>query len=261
MNKNGKQLSKEEEAYNSVMGIGEPKKFSNVDIVRGNNEQIIIPEGMSCADAAEWLNRQAEADEADINVQYKIKAFPTDGAYALYRAIKEIFGFALVRGGRTPSGSNPPEMIDIKLPDGETVRVPWGHIDLPNLGDAFVKAAYEASTMNFVIKGQVKKKHAEIFTKITNRVEEILKTDSIYKGQAIKLDLSFLERGDDPKEPEFIQIQGITRDSILLTNTVKKNYAAVLMRIEKTKLCVKNNIPLKHGCLLAGPYGTGRRIF
>ena len=73
MNKNGKQLSKEEEAYNSVMGIGEPKKFSNVDIVRGNNEQIIIPEGMSCTDAAEWLNRQAEADEADINVQYKIK--------------------------------------------------------------------------------------------------------------------------------------------------------------------------------------------
>jgi ATP-dependent 26S proteasome regulatory subunit len=33
-----------------------------------------------------------------------------------------------------------------------------------------------------------------------------------------------------------------------------------LLRIEQTQKCVDNGIQLKHGCLLAGPYGTGKTL-
>ena len=252
-----KSQTKEEKMFAAVMGESKEKQFTHVNIERVGNK-IILPEGMSYDSAIEWLGRQKESEESIISVSYKIKAFPIDGAYALYCAIKEIFGFAMVVGKKSPSGNNPPEMIDVKLPSGEIVRVPWGRIDLPGFdSDSFVRTQYEPSTLSFVVNGQIRKKFEPMFNLITQKVEEILKTKSLYKGRAVKLDLTFMESGDDPIDPEFIDISNVTRDSILLTDIVKRDYSAVLLRIEKTQRCIKNNIPLKHGCLLAGSYGTG----
>jgi transitional endoplasmic reticulum ATPase len=45
-----------------------------------------------------------------------------------------------------------------------------------------------------------------------------------------------------------------------MNEVTKLNYSAVLLRIKETEKCLKNNVQIKHGALLAGPYGTGKTL-
>ena len=246
--------------FKHVMGIGEPKKFTHVDVVK-SGDKIILPEGMSYKDGISWLERQQQAEEQTVNVSTRMKAFPFDGAYALYRAIKDIFGFADISGESGPSGDEPPEMIAVQLPDKTYVKVPWGKIKFPGFDEkSYVQTAYEPAKMEFVIKGSIKRKYEEVFTRVANKTKDILRDDSIYKGRAIKVNLSFLNNGSNPDNPEFMDVSMVTDDHILLSDIVKQDYSAVLLRIERTKDCIRKNIPLKHGCLLTGTYGTGKTL-
>lgn len=258
-----KKSSKKEEAdemFRHVMGIGKPKKFTSVDIEK-KGDKIILPQGMSFDDGIEWLKRQRDAEEQMINVSTRMKAFPFDGAYALYRAVVQIFGFASISGDSGPSGDAPPDMVSIQLPDHSYVKVPWGKIKFPGFDDkSYVETAYEGEKMEFIIKGQIKKKYDEVFTRVANKTKEILRDDSLYKGRAIKVNLSFISKKANPENPEFMDVSRVTDESILLTDIVKQDYSSVLLRIERTKECVQKNIPLKHGCLLTGTYGTGKTL-
>jgi transitional endoplasmic reticulum ATPase len=115
--------------------------------------------------------------------------------------------------------------------------------------------------MEFIISGQIKRKFEPIMQKLSDKTRDILKTSSIYKGTAIRVDLDFMDTADKaPTHPEFMELGDISDSSILLSEQFKLEYSSVLLRIEKTRECYNKNITLKHGCLLAGPYGTGKTL-
>ncbi len=242
----------------------EKKSFGNVTIERTDGEKIIIPDGMTYAEARLWLERIEKGEETVVAFRSEMKAFPWDGAYALFRAMSEKFGYAAAIAKKDPSGGTPPTMVSLKLPDGKYVSVPWGRMQFPGLDDkSYLEMGYDNATMKFIVHGQIKKKFQPSVDQLMALTERILKTDSLYKGHAIIVDLAFLDTpGMQISQPEFLDnaISNIQDEDVLMNDVTRINYSAVLLRIEKTEECKKKGIPLKHGCLLAGPYGTGKTL-
>jgi hypothetical protein len=257
-----KAVSEKNELVEKILGKEpKPKKYSNVSVERTTSAKISLPERMSLKDARVWLERQEQQEEQMISFRTELKAYPFDGAYALYRAIKENFGHAEVMTEKGPSGDNPPEIISIRLPNGEYVRCPWGKVQFPGLDDgSYLEMKYNSQQMKFIIVGQIKKKYEKVIEAITEMTKDILLNDSIYKGQAIKVDLSFLNSDGPAKNPDFLDVMHLQERDILMNDITKLNFSSILLRIEKTEECLDAKIPLKHGCLLAGQYGTGKTL-
>jgi transitional endoplasmic reticulum ATPase len=241
------------------------KQFGNVTVeYRTDGEKIILPEGMSNATARAWLEKIEKAEETVVNFHAEMKAYPSDGAYALLRAMQEKFGFADMVAEKGASGDTPPTMISLKLPDGTMANVPWGRLSFPGLdAKSYLETKYDNTKMLFIVAGQIKRKYQKIVDQLMLLTEQILKTDSIYKGNAIRVDLSFLDTaGAGFAQPEFLNdsVKSIKEEDVLLDDVTRLNYAAVLLRITKTNECRTKGIQIKHGCLLAGPYGTGKTL-
>jgi transitional endoplasmic reticulum ATPase len=53
----------------------------------------------------------------------------------------------------------------------------------------------------------------------------------------------------------------VDENGLILNPTTEFELKAnVFTLIEQTEACKKNKIPLKHGCLLMGPFGTGKTL-
>lgn len=240
------------------------KKFGNVTVERIDGEKIGVPEGMSLAEARAWLEKIEKAEETVTKFHFEVKAYPSDGAYALFRAMQRKFGFADMIAEKGASGDTPPTMISLKLPDNTMVNVPWGRLSFPGLDSkSYLETRYDNSKMLFIVTGEIKRKFQKAVDQLMLLTEKILKEESIYKGNAIRVDLSFLDgTGAGFAQPEFLNnaVRSIKEEDVLLDDVTKLNYSAVLLRIRKTKECVSKGIQIKHGCLLAGPYGTGKTL-
>lgn len=250
---------------NDVLTHGKVKKdFSKVDVVRGEVNQIVVPNGMPLETAVDWLKRQQLTEEKQVTFSMDFKAYPLDGAYALYRAMKNIFGFVDLTAEKGPSGNTPPHMVGVKLPNGSTIQVPWGRMQFPGLdANSYLETVWNSKKMVFEIHGTFKKKFEEVVARIADETLDILRNDSIYKGHAIRVDLSWVTSGEHPTDPLFLdrEVSTIKDENVLMTKATRTKYnTGVLMRIERSEICKKHAIPLKHGCLLAGPYGTGKTL-
>lgn len=250
----------------SAISKKEPKEkqFGNVTVERTDGEKIVLPEGMGYAQARAWLEKIEKSEETIVRFNSKLKAYPYDGAYALFKAMQQKFGYADMIAEKGASGSTPPTMISVKLPDGTMVNVPWGRLQFPGLDDkSYLETRYDHSQMEFVIDGQIKRKFQKDVDALILLTEKMLKEDSLYKGNAIRVDLGFLENPTLPMaHPDFLNhsVCNIKDDDVLMTDVTRMNYAAVLLRIEQTEKCRRNGVQIKHGCLLAGPYGTGKTL-
>jgi transitional endoplasmic reticulum ATPase len=240
------------------------KQFGNVSVNRTDGEVITVPEGMSLAEARAWLEKIEKAEETIVKFHFEMKAYPSDGAYALFRAMQKKFGFADMVAEQNASGSTPPTMVSLRLPDNTMVNVPWGRLSFPGLDPkSYLETRYDNAKMLFIVTGEIKRKFQKAVDSLMLLTEKILKEQSIYKGNAIRVDLSFLDgAGASFAQPEFLNssVQNINEEDVLLDDVTKLNYAAVLLRIRKMNECRAKGIQIKHGCLLAGPYGTGKTL-
>jgi hypothetical protein len=236
-------------------------EFKDVQVVR-TGEKLILPEGMTYDQGIEWLERRKREDERMVRIHHTMKAFPYDGANALFEVCREEFGFAESVGKKGPSGVEPPQMIGITLHNGSTKKVPWGRIQFPGFDeDEYIVTDYDSETMSFVIRGEVRKKHEDLVVKVANLTKSYLAVNSIYKGHSFKVDLSFIGNSDiRPKDPEFMNVSKITEDDVILSSKNLSEYKNILFRIENSEKCIKHGVPLKHGCILAGKYGTGKTL-
>jgi len=248
-------FSKEEEE--------EPVEYKDVKVTRGNTGTITLPKGMQLEDAKKWIEREIQSEQKMMKFHRKMKAYPYDGAYAMYKAVKELFGYVDF-SVRESSGESVQEMVSIKLPNGSVVNVPWGKMRFPGLDDenSFLQTKYDSKEMLFEIFGEVRKKFEPICNAIADKTEWYLKNESLYKGQAIELGSDNFSKSPDefPKSPEFMDVKSIRDEDLIMSKVALMNYAPVMYRITKTAECRRKNIPLKHGCLLAGPYGTGKTL-
>lgn len=238
------------------------KEVHVAEVVR-HGEKIILPEQMKLGDAIDLLKRRQKYDEEEVVVRRTYNVFPWDGAHALMNALTERYGWAAAEATPGFFGSNPPQMLDVQVGYGRTKKVPWGRFSLPQV-EGFVQTsvAKKDGRISFELVAKVLRADERTIELLFDTVEEKLRTESIYMGQAIKI--RFRDNDGDlleMPEPEFMNLQGITRDSLVYSDDVNQLIETNLFTpIERVEDCIANHMPVKRGVLLGGPYGTGKTM-
>jgi len=206
-------------------------------------------------DMLSYIKNEITESTRIISFNYKIKCFKEDGAYALSRAVEEIHGFTTQSDRKSPSGNNPPTMIDVRFSDGTREKVPFGMINLPSIGEgAHVDMQYDDKGQQLLLVGQCEKRFVRLMDEIVEETTRLVREDSIYRGKAIKI-------VDEKQSPSFIDLSSIDKTDLFLTPAATFATQPIEARIEHTDRCVRNGIDLKFGVLLEGNYGTGKTLY
>lgn len=213
-----------------------------------------------CASSKPWADILAYVVAEDrnskkmSNVRYKLKGFKEDTVYQLYRAIGKIVGVTSARQETDISGGKQNlETVNVQLADGTRIKVPYGRIDLPDAGkDAHVDINYDQENNELNVVGACELRFQSMLDEVMDEATTLLKTDSIYKNQAISLDANY--------KPTIMSVAHIDREFLVLSQKTQYELKGLYARIEKPEMCVQKGIPLKTGILLQGPYGTGKTL-
>lgn len=207
------------------------------------------------------IDSQLNVEESLIEVSHTFDCFPDEGAYAIYCAVKNIFGEVALKPEKTPSGKKPPVLKNILLPSGEYLKVPWGNIQLPIFSeDSYIEIDYDGRRRVINMHGEIARKNIHAIDEIAKETQRILNEESIYKAQAIKIDFDHMYSGGVPREPEFMDLSNINESSVILSDKAREELVPIFVRIENTKGCLDNKLDLKYGALMEGPYGTGKTL-
>lgn len=187
------------------------------------------------------------------NFDYKIPCFKNDGIYQLNRAIEEIIGVSHVQAGQKPSGGGdmPINTIDITLADGTRKKVPYGDIQLPDMGeDAIIQIGYASGSKVLHVRGKCQFKFNSLIDRIIDRTKQLLNTDSIYKNQTFEINANVNEG-----QPSIINLTNIDNELMILSDETEGALSPLYARILHAEKCKKAGIPIKFGAILEGPYG------
>lgn len=240
--------------------------FKDVEVLR-EGTKIVLPPGMTYDRAIEWMARKRDEDEHIVAVNEVIHAFPLDACAAFMKALQKVYGWS----GLAPTpgffGSRPPMMIGVEIdPAGHTISVPWGNVVVPSIdGKLNTGADVIDNKLVFVLRGEVKQKDFEKVRQLANLTRDLVKTESLYKGRALRVKLRNWSPDDnfDPRQgcPKFIDTSNIRENELILPNNVMRQIDTTLFApIEHTAMCRTAQVPLKRGVLLHGTYGVGKTL-
>lgn len=203
----------------------------------------------------EYIQNEINESTRVTGFEYKVKCFKEDGAYALSKAVQDVVGYTKQEDKKAPSGDKPPVMLNVTFSDKSCIKVPFGRINLPKYGNkAYIDMSYHADVQLMILYGECEKRYVKLLDSIIEKTNWYLATDSIYKNKAIKI--------NSPEEsPEFIDLSSVNAISLYLTPEAKFATEPIEARIEKTDLCIQNNIDIRFGVILSGKYGTGKTLY
>lgn len=224
---------------------------------------IVLPEGMEMRKAIQSLQRRMAYEEEVTAINETIDAFPWDAAYALQQAINEQFGWSQAEW--IPGGwfrpDEPPQLMSIEIGYGESVHVPWGRFSLPNI-KGYVQTGYTQKNgmVVFQLTAQVLRKHERAIQQLARRTRELVRSDSIYRGKAIKI--RFTDDSGQPVElpyPSFLNVLDAVPSRLVFSDHVYDSIATNLYTpILRYNELAARGIPFKRGVLLCGQFGTGK---
>lgn len=231
-------------------------------------KNIALPQGMSPTKAMRVLHAQILQDETHVAIHEVVDAWPLDGAVAFQHVLEEKYGF--VQQVPIPGffGDRPPSQVGVRIDaKGNTRSVSWGRMEISVLDHATLDTGFieENGSWKFLIQGNVKKKFLKEIEDIARRTRQRVRSHSIYKGKAIRLDFRD-EDGDrkcfDPSDsPVFIDIDREKVGNVVYNKDVEAVvHMALLNPIKYPDACRRIGVPLKRGALLEGPYGTGKTL-
>lgn len=203
-----------------------------------------------------YLENEIANSNRMTNFDYKIPCFKNDGIYQLSRAIEEIVGVSTVATNKGPSGERPMNTIDIVLKGGIRKKVPFGNIELPDMGeDAVIQIAYSDGEKRMYVRGKCQFKFQSLIDSVIDMTKHLLKTDSIYKDLTIEID----ERVDNG-QPIILDVESLESEVMILSEETESAIRPLKARILHPEKCKTAKIPLKFGAILEGPYGTGKTL-
>lgn len=241
----------------------------DVEIHR-EGEKIILPKlpvEMSYEAARKMLKRAEDAENMVYEINEQIPVHFYDGLVALYRVLKDKYGYAgtqtkVVQGFFGPI-SIPPKLIHVRVGPKpmDFVQVPFGEFNFPNV-EGILETTYSQlrGIPVLTLVGSVKSKEKHIVMEIVTAVKEYAKANSIYRGRAITLDKD-QSGGIDYDQPlEFFDPYAGYEVPIFNQATETLIETTLLAPIMNAQRCRDMKIPLKRGILLEGPYGTGKTL-
>jgi transitional endoplasmic reticulum ATPase len=246
---------------------GKAVQASNVEIVR-TGDKIILPPEMTYDDGIKWLERKKKEEEKVVAVYHEMPFHPLDGAVAFHKALAALYGWTdLVP---TPGfwSDTPPHQIGVVTgpKPKDRLQVPWGRVTVPKISGFLNTGLKTAPLPCFTLNGEVKAKSLPEVERIVQKTLEILNTESIYRGAALKIGFKWrrtkgAEYDSMSDCPRFWDIDGVKEDDLVLSDlTGSALKIGLFTPIEYPAACRQFGIPLKRGVIMSGKYGTGKTL-
>ena len=213
----------------------------------------VCQSNMKYADVLGFIEGEIKQSKKMASFKYTLLCWKPDGVYQLNRAINEVFGSAVSKEDKSPSGNSNIDTVDVILADGSRTKVPFGKISLEELGeDSEININYDNDRHLLLVKGQCQFKYQSLIDDIVERTKELLATESLYKNQALEI--------TNLSEPKIMTLAGIDKQFMVLSKKTEFELQPLRSRILYPEKCIAKGIPLKYGCLLEGKYGTGKTL-
>lgn len=228
-----------------------------------HGEQLIVPEDMTTDQAIALLERRKKYLEEKVELSETFNAFPFDGANALQNVLSSKYGWATAEPTPGFFGSTPPRMIRIEVAPGEYRQVPWSRFSVPGITGYLEPSVQQKNgRFYFRIEATILRKDEGGIEDLFTKVREELKNNSIYEGKAIKIRFRDENGNNLPMpEPTFLDTSNISRDMLVYSKDIEKEIETNLFTpIQRIDDCIANDIPVKRGVILGGPYGTGKTM-
>lgn len=231
--------------------------------IKHEGKQITLPADpgkMDYDDAITTLARVRDMENQEFDVIELVKGAPWDTLVAVYRAMQEIYGVVISQGIQTFFGEIKPDFITVISGhnSSDRLQVPMGQMSLPGVTKPILVRMVNDGTQ---IVGTVRRRDRARLVEIANKAREIIRTQSVYKGKAIRLNVDDDGDLELSSQPEFLDLTSVAETDIIHTaeteGLIRTNIFAPL---KHTDACRKNRIPLKRGILLEGKYGTGKSL-
>jgi transitional endoplasmic reticulum ATPase len=228
-------------------------RVADEDIER-RGDKLIIPERWTPKDALRFLRDHIESQEEETQFSRTFRFRPYDGARALQVALRNVFGTAGIgKPIYTFFGKQPPEMISVQVGVNRTEQVPWGALAAPLFGGTIYTGVHLDPEYGpiFSMTVETKRKYKAHVEGLFEAVAEVLRTESIYKGQAI----------NGAEQPEFLDLRGVDPSKVVYSNAVSTQISAnVWSLLRYTDEHRERGLPLKRAVLFEGDYGTGKTL-
>lgn len=218
--------------------------------------KIVLPKGMTYEEALKTLQRHRDDAETRTSWSREFKYRLDDGAHAAHLVLQRMFGMTMGEARHVDGlfGTHviPAETRDIAVAFNQRVQVPWGTVTLPRLPG--LELLFEARQNDeygavFGLYALGPRKYKDEVEAIFDAVEEELRTNSIYRGQAL----------NGSNKLEFIDLSAFNPEEIVFSAPVQRALEAKLWSVLRyTEAVRQQGVPLKRAVLLYGPYGTGK---
>lgn len=253
----------------------EKKAWDKLDVgIEYKGRAITLPDDpsrMPTEQAIEALQRKLKDDNQVFRVFEFIDAFPHDGLVAFVKAMQRMYGWASSKTQEFEffgkKIKNPPAMLSVRTgpnPD-DVIQCPIGQFILPGMdSEAELHTMFHQNDKGvpcLVIHGQVKKKDRHLVLELAQETRRIVAAESIYRGKALRLDVTEEGHLDLNLAPEFLDVSDTTEADLLFDQDIMDQiHVNVLVPMKQTERCRKLRIPLKRGVLLEGKFGTGKSL-
>lgn len=203
--------------------------------------------------AIKYLQNYVESQEKRYEYSRVFKYRPWDGANAFQNTLRKLFGTTGIGADTlTFFGSNPPQMRTVASGVDQTIQVPWGEVNFPQLDAKFSLSATRDEDFGMVFQLFVvaPRKYNREISAFFDAVGQELTENSIYKGKAI----------DGADNPGFVKL-GLDPSKVVYSDEVFTQLQGNLWGLfQYTDEMRRLGIPLKRAVLLEGPYGAGKTL-
>ncbi len=224
------------------------------DQIERRGTKIVIPEKLSPTQARDELDRYITSQEKTVSLIHRTNYRYLDGLVAVKRVLRRLSGFTQAsRKIESFFGSFTPPAVNVQIGLNEYESCPQGVFPL-EIFAAEVTTDYwvdEEKGMLFMLSVEAPRKYENAVKGFFTLIDEQLRENSIYRGQAITAE----------QEPTFLDLRGVDPDKVVYSEDVLTQLNAnIWSLIEHTDAMRANELPLKRAALLEGPYGTGKTL-
>jgi hypothetical protein len=213
------------------------------------------------------LYQAEELEESQIAVKLRIDCYPLDGIVAVNKALERVYGFTHAKGEWRFFDWIPPQRLSIEVAYGQFDTFAYGKLNPPAWESGWIQMVVDQQNpLSLMIVGQIKRKFEPQIQAVVKLAQQIVKTESIYHGSAVELDLDYIDKIEDGEAfnpehcaPRFIDIsEDVT---LILPRDVEFELETdVWNAIRHPEHLRVNEVPIKLGVLLSGDPGGGKTL-